>query len=96
MSEIQSKMPSTSMALTPGLSSFLKSLKTNPIDTSIDNLISYDSNNISLATAMGFDSLTIPDSSNGDRSVTRDHAPLLRLTFSSESSLFTGQQMLQN
>lgn len=48
MSEIQSKMPSTSMALTPGLSSFLKSLKTNPIDTSIDNLISYDSNGISL------------------------------------------------
>ncbi|KAL2004034.1 hypothetical protein VTN02DRAFT_832 [Thermoascus thermophilus] len=33
-------MPSNSMALTPGLSSFLKSLKTNPIDTSIDNLIS--------------------------------------------------------
>lgn len=32
-------MPSTA-ALTPGLSSFLKSLKTNPIDTSIDNLIS--------------------------------------------------------
>lgn len=29
------------VALTPGLSSFLKSLKTNPIDTSIDNLISY-------------------------------------------------------
>ena len=28
------------MALTPGLASFLKSLKTNPIDTSIDNLIS--------------------------------------------------------
>ena len=34
-------MPSTSTALTPGLASFLKSLKTNPIDTSIDNLISY-------------------------------------------------------
>ncbi|ODM21757.1 hypothetical protein SI65_02601 [Aspergillus cristatus] len=33
-------MPSTSLALTPGLASFLKSLKTNPIDTSIDNLIS--------------------------------------------------------
>ncbi|KAG2414080.1 hypothetical protein HFD88_003271 [Aspergillus terreus] len=33
-------MPSTSTALTPGLASFLKSLKTNPIDTSIDNLIS--------------------------------------------------------
>ncbi|OJJ38641.1 hypothetical protein ASPWEDRAFT_48840 [Aspergillus wentii DTO 134E9] len=33
-------MPSTSAALTPGLTSFLKSLKTNPIDTSIDNLIS--------------------------------------------------------
>ncbi|THC92212.1 hypothetical protein EYZ11_008305 [Aspergillus tanneri] len=33
-------MPSTPAALTPGLSSFLKSLKTNPIDTSIDNLIS--------------------------------------------------------
>ncbi|PKY00885.1 translation regulator GCD7 [Aspergillus campestris IBT 28561] len=32
-------MPS-SAALTPGLSSYLKSLKTNPIDTSIDNLIS--------------------------------------------------------
>lgn len=33
-------MPSTSQALTPGLASFLKSLKTNPIETSIDNLIS--------------------------------------------------------
>ncbi|KAL4888433.1 hypothetical protein BDV59DRAFT_139253 [Aspergillus ambiguus] len=33
-------MPATSVALTPGLASFLKSLKTNPIDTSIDNLIS--------------------------------------------------------
>ncbi|KAF7595789.1 Translation initiation factor eIF-2B subunit beta [Aspergillus hancockii] len=33
-------MPSTSVTLTPGLASFLKSLKTNPIDTSIDNLIS--------------------------------------------------------
>ncbi|BCR86951.1 translation initiation factor eIF2B subunit beta [Aspergillus chevalieri] len=33
-------MPSTSLALTPDLASFLKSLKTNPIDTSIDNLIS--------------------------------------------------------
>ncbi|KAJ5226715.1 uncharacterized protein N7469_006721 [Penicillium citrinum] len=33
-------MPSTSQALTPGLSSFLKSLKSNPIDTSIENLIS--------------------------------------------------------
>lgn len=34
------RMPSSSVALTPGLASFLKSLKTNPIDTSIDNLIS--------------------------------------------------------
>lgn len=34
------QMPSTSLALTPGLASFLKSLKTNPIDTSIENLIS--------------------------------------------------------
>ncbi|KAL4751488.1 hypothetical protein BDW72DRAFT_91870 [Aspergillus terricola var. indicus] len=33
-------MPATSAPLTPGLASFLKSLKTNPIDTSIDNLIS--------------------------------------------------------
>ncbi|KAJ5086318.1 hypothetical protein NUU61_007625 [Penicillium alfredii] len=33
-------MPSTSSALTPGLASFLKSLKTNAIDTSIENLIS--------------------------------------------------------
>ncbi|RMJ22037.1 Translation initiation factor [Aspergillus sp. HF37] len=33
-------MPATSLALTPGLASFLKSLKTTPIDTSIDNLIS--------------------------------------------------------
>ncbi|KAJ6100598.1 hypothetical protein N7499_000228 [Penicillium canescens] len=33
-------MPATSLALTPGLASFLKSLKTNPIDTSIENLIS--------------------------------------------------------
>lgn len=33
-------MPSISQALTPGLSSFLKSLKSNPIDTSIENLIS--------------------------------------------------------
>lgn len=33
-------MPTTSAALTPGLASFLKSLKTTPIDTSIDNLIS--------------------------------------------------------
>ncbi|KAH8425747.1 translation initiation factor eIF2B subunit beta [Aspergillus melleus] len=33
-------MPATPAALTPGLASFLKSLKTNPIDTSIDNLIS--------------------------------------------------------
>ncbi|KAJ5898461.1 hypothetical protein N7504_008749 [Penicillium tannophilum] len=33
-------MPSTATALTPGLSSFLKSLKTNPIDTSIENLVS--------------------------------------------------------
>ncbi|PWY81834.1 translation initiation factor 2B, beta subunit [Aspergillus heteromorphus CBS 117.55] len=33
-------MPSSSVALTPGLASFLKSLKTNPIDTSIDDLIS--------------------------------------------------------
>ncbi|OOG01157.1 hypothetical protein ASPCADRAFT_203020 [Aspergillus carbonarius ITEM 5010] len=33
-------MPSNSVALTPGLASFLKSLKTNPIDTSIDDLIS--------------------------------------------------------
>jgi translation initiation factor eIF-2B subunit beta len=34
-------MPSTAVALTPGLASFLKSLKTNPIDTSIDNLVAY-------------------------------------------------------
>ncbi|KAJ5160524.1 translation initiation factor eIF-2B subunit beta [Penicillium canariense] len=33
-------MPSTSLALTPGLGSFLKSLKTHPVDTSIENLIS--------------------------------------------------------
>ncbi|OQD77675.1 hypothetical protein PENDEC_c002G04536 [Penicillium decumbens] len=33
-------MPSMSVALTPGLASFLKSLNTNPIDTSIENLIS--------------------------------------------------------
>ncbi|KAJ5489664.1 translation initiation factor eIF-2B subunit beta [Penicillium diatomitis] len=33
-------MPSTSLALTPGLGSFLKSLKTNPVETSIENLIS--------------------------------------------------------
>ncbi|KAJ6036117.1 hypothetical protein N7540_000396 [Penicillium herquei] len=33
-------MPSTALALTPGLTSFLKSLKTNPIDTSIENLVS--------------------------------------------------------
>jgi hypothetical protein len=33
-------MPSTSVALTPGLASFLKSLNTNPIETSIENLIS--------------------------------------------------------
>ncbi|PYH41535.1 translation initiation factor eIF2B subunit beta [Aspergillus saccharolyticus JOP 1030-1] len=33
-------MPATSGPLTPGLASFLKTLKTNPIDTSIDNLIS--------------------------------------------------------
>ncbi|KAJ5689659.1 translation initiation factor eIF-2B subunit beta [Penicillium macrosclerotiorum] len=33
-------MPSTSLALTPGLASFLKSLKTNPTDTSIENLVS--------------------------------------------------------
>ncbi|KAL4946254.1 hypothetical protein BDV06DRAFT_152630 [Aspergillus oleicola] len=33
-------MPANSVVLTPGLASFLKSLKTNPIDTSIDNLIS--------------------------------------------------------
>lgn len=33
-------MPSSSLALTPGLSSYLKSLKSNPIDTSIENLIS--------------------------------------------------------
>ena len=38
-------MPATSLALTPGLASFLKSLKTNPIDTSIENLISYGSPN---------------------------------------------------
>jgi hypothetical protein len=37
------EMPSTATALTPGLSSFLKSLKTNPIDTSIENLVSYAS-----------------------------------------------------
>ncbi|KAK2760874.1 GCD complex subunit gcd7 [Arachnomyces sp. PD_36] len=33
-------MPSAPAPLTPGLASYLKSLKTNPIDTSIDNLIS--------------------------------------------------------
>ncbi|CAG7950002.1 unnamed protein product [Penicillium salamii] len=33
-------MPSTSLALTPGLGSFLQCLKTNPIDTSIETLIS--------------------------------------------------------
>ncbi|KAL2832018.1 hypothetical protein BDW59DRAFT_114456 [Aspergillus cavernicola] len=33
-------MPSHSVPLTPGLASFLKTLKTNPIDTSIENLIS--------------------------------------------------------
>ncbi|KAL1973080.1 hypothetical protein VTN31DRAFT_6622 [Thermomyces dupontii] len=33
-------MVSDSAALTPGLQSFLKSLKTNPIETSIDNLVS--------------------------------------------------------
>ncbi|CAG8164285.1 unnamed protein product [Penicillium nalgiovense] len=33
-------MPSSSLALTPGLGSFLKCLKTNPIDTSIETLIS--------------------------------------------------------
>ncbi|RAH63850.1 translation initiation factor eIF2B subunit beta [Aspergillus aculeatinus CBS 121060] len=33
-------MPATSGPLTPGLASFLKTLRTNPIDTSIDNLIS--------------------------------------------------------
>ncbi|KAJ5151869.1 hypothetical protein N7492_010164 [Penicillium capsulatum] len=33
-------MPSTSSALTPGLTSFLKSLNINDIDTSIENLIS--------------------------------------------------------
>ncbi|KAJ5145537.1 Translation regulator GCD7 [Penicillium bovifimosum] len=33
-------MPSTSLALTPGLGSFLICLKTNPIDTSIETLIS--------------------------------------------------------
>ncbi|QKX56133.1 uncharacterized protein TRUGW13939_03233 [Talaromyces rugulosus] len=33
-------MVSNSAALTPGLSSFLKSLKTTPIETSIDNLVS--------------------------------------------------------
>jgi hypothetical protein len=33
-------MPSTSVVLTPGLASFLKSLNTNPIETSIENLIS--------------------------------------------------------
>ncbi|PYI18724.1 translation initiation factor 2B, beta subunit [Aspergillus violaceofuscus CBS 115571] len=33
-------MPATSGPLTPGLASFLKTLKTNHIDTSIDNLIS--------------------------------------------------------
>ncbi|KAJ5587866.1 uncharacterized protein N7459_003631 [Penicillium hispanicum] len=33
-------MPSTSLALTPGLASFLKSLKNSPIDTSIEDLIS--------------------------------------------------------
>ena len=48
-------MPSTSVALTPGLSSFLKSLKTNPIDTSIDNLISYVSNNTVFVAAMATD-----------------------------------------
>lgn len=37
-------MPS-SLALTPGLGSFLKCLKTNPIDTSIETLISYVSQN---------------------------------------------------
>lgn len=33
-------MPSTSLALTPGLGSFLKSLKTHPVEASIENLIS--------------------------------------------------------
>src|SRR5947208_15999723 len=34
-------MPSASVTLTPGLSSFLRTLKISPVDTSIDNLISY-------------------------------------------------------
>jgi hypothetical protein len=40
-------MPATSLALTPGLGSFLKSLKTHPVETSIENLISCVALNVS-------------------------------------------------
>lgn len=60
-------MPSTSVALTPGLSSFLKSLKTNPIDTSIDNLISYASNNTNTV----FVAAMVTDFTDNDRLLKR-------------------------
>ena len=33
-------MPSQAVAVSPGLASFLKSLKTNPVESSVEHLIS--------------------------------------------------------
>ncbi|GMF69045.1 unnamed protein product [Aspergillus oryzae] len=85
-------MPSTSMALTPGLASFLRSLKTNPIDTSIDNLISCVLTVIIHFAFARYINKCL-DSSSEDRFVTPDHALPQPLTFSFVSSRPVGHQM---
>lgn len=73
-------MPSNSVALTPGLASFLKSLKTNPIETSIDNLVSYVCPDLTKLEDFLF---THAGCSNGDKSVCHDHVrSLLPTSFS--------------
>jgi hypothetical protein len=87
-------MPPPSAPLTPGLASFLKSLKTNPIDTSIDNLISCVE--LSLMNLPRYSTDAQKDCSNEDRSDTLDHARPQLPTSSVASSPPAGRAMPPN
>lgn len=58
----------------PGLSTYLKSLKSTPVDASVEHFISWVSRLHSAQQPL----TSMPGSSNDDRSETRDHAPSRR------------------
>jgi hypothetical protein len=85
-------MAQSTVIQAPGLSTFLKSLKTTPVDPSVEHLISYSRQHIQCA----HNRLTSPGYSSDDKSETRGHARLRQRRFSCVWWASSREGMLQS